>query len=150
MNKLKLLGMLAFMLVANGCAVRYYPLPLPASEAHVLYPSIYTVAKERGFEAWHQGDAVQVNTSKSIRLDYKIDPNNHFAMWVTLFDKKTAEAQPGGVEGALASARALGEELFTQAIELRRRTAPTPQYDPIPQYPTGYVAPAGVVITPLP
>lgn len=128
----RLLGLAVVALLSlPGCVQRWYPLPIPAAEAHLTFAPIHSVALELGYKTWLRQDGVQVNPDAMTRIDFAYDINHNYSMSVFISDKKAARAMQGGEEGALARGKQIGDDIFRRAIALRRATAPFPAAAPV-------------------
>src|SRR4051812_43956850 len=93
-------------LLATGCMpFRYYPLPVPPSEARATFAPIATAASEQGFRFYTWPDNISVIPDSTVRLTYMFDVSGNYVMCVTITDKNAA----GDSESTLAAGKMKGD-----------------------------------------
>ena len=133
MKPLVRLALLA--LFTAGCLPwRYYPLPVPASQARDTFAPIATAASEHGWKYYTWPDNVSVVPDRAARITFMFDVSNNYVMCVQITDKQAA-SDP---EGALAAGKLQGDMIWARAMDLRRQTAVAPvmMMDPVPAQPS--------------
>jgi len=119
--RIRLLSLACLALL--GCMpMAYYPLPVPVSEARATFAPIATAASNLGYKQWVWDDSVSFQADVYTRVAYMISATGTYVMCVMIKDKDV----PGGVDAALASGKARGDEVWQRAMALRASTMPPP------------------------
>lgn len=122
-------SILCACLVVAGCMpFRFYPLPVSAAEASSTFAPIATAASNLGYRFYQHPDRVIVEPDAHARIDFMFDASGNYAMCVMIKDKNP----PGGIERAIAEAKAKGDDLWNRAMALRPATASTALPPPAP------------------
>jgi hypothetical protein len=106
-------SILCACLVVTGCMpFRFYPLPVSAADARATFAPIATAASNLGYRFYQHPDRVIVEPDARARIDFMFDASGNYSMCVMIKEKNP----PGGVERAIAEARAKGDDLWSRAM----------------------------------
>lgn len=111
-------GLILFSVFAlSACGtLRYYPLPLPAGEARAMMPAIATAANNLGYKQWASSDQVHVAPNDTMDVFYHLSDDGSLRMTVMIKDKHASDE-------TIAAAKATADQVFNEAVALRRATA---------------------------
>jgi hypothetical protein len=123
--------MFVCLLVAGCMPFRFYPLPVAAAEARSTFAPIATAASNLGYRYHQWPDRVIVEPDARARIDFMFDVSGNYAMCVMIKDKNP----PGGIERAIAEAKAKGDDVWNRAMALHAAVAPTATLAPPPPAP---------------
>src|SRR5579862_3353733 len=118
----KIVFALAAAALAGCMPFRFYPLPVPAAEAHATFAPIATAASNMGYRYYQHPDRVIVEPDPFTRIDYMFDASGNYAMCVML----KAKDPPGGLDAAFAAAKAKGDDVWNRAMAMRPPAAASP------------------------
>ncbi len=108
--------MIFMVCILAGCGtLRYYPMPIPAGEAPAIMPSIATAASNLGYRQWSSVNEVHVSPNVTLDLFYHLGDDGSLKLTMMLKDKNASEQD-------IAAGKATADQLFGQAVALRRAT----------------------------